>query len=361
MNQESYLKLISGRQSGFCASCIRFLLLFISWFYRGGIKIRNLLYTKGILKVHKFGVPVISVGNITAGGTGKTPLVIRICNLLSTRGLQVAVLTRGYKATSGVRTDKAVDEPAVLKQRCESARILLNPDRVASASKAVADYKPDVFIMDDGFQHRRLARDLDIVVVDSTQPFGFGKMFPAGLLREPVTEIKRAQAVVLTRTAQTREDELSRLESSLLSINPHLVISRSVHRPTAVFLSDRKRLATRAFTGKKVFAFCGIGNPDSFYETLSKVGCILCEKLSFPDHHNYDIDEFKGIFEAAEKHGAEFILTTEKDWTRISLLEVPTDVIAIGFLAIELGFVSGEDSIIRLIDDALAGKISQNA
>ena len=220
MNQEAYRKLISGQSAGLSAVLLRFLLSIAGWIYQLVVDLRKFLYSKGCLKVHRANAPVISVGNLTVGGTGKTPLVIWLCKqIISDSKFQIsnsqcAILTRGYKTKERALSN----EVAIFTESCPEANVVVNPDRVAGATEAVGKLGAKVLILDDGFQHRQLARDLDIVTIDATRPFGYGKLLPAGLLREPVDALKRADAVVITRCDQTTEVELTELEGKLQQI-----------------------------------------------------------------------------------------------------------------------------------------------
>jgi len=207
LKQQTHRKLISGQSSGFGASILRLLLALAATGYSLVVRLRNFLYSNGMLRVHHVDAAVICVGNITTGGTGKTPLVVWLCNLitqnskLNTQNCKFAILTRGYKARTQENADLK-DEIAILAESCPEAQVIVNPDRVAGAAEAIEKHAAKVLIMDDGFQHRRLARNLDIAAIDATQPFGYGRMLPAGLLREPVSSLNRAGAVVITRCDQ---------------------------------------------------------------------------------------------------------------------------------------------------------------
>ncbi len=182
LNQEAYKKLISGQSKGIAAAGARAVLRLLSWGYAAITGIRNLLYSKGWLKIHRVNVPVISIGNITTGGTGKTPLVIWLAHQITknSKFKNCGILTRGYKTT---------DEPEILAQSCPAAKVIINPDRVAGAQEAINKFAAQVLLMDDGFQHRRLGRNLDIVTIDATCPFGYGKILPAGLLQEELLPV----------------------------------------------------------------------------------------------------------------------------------------------------------------------------
>jgi len=359
LNQETYLKLISGQKSGAGPALLRFFLSAAAIFYSIAIGSRTFLYSKGLLKTHHAGAKVISVGNITVGGTGKTPLVIWLCKFLEQKGIGCAILTRGYKANqrSKIKNQNYEDEPAIFAQHCAEAGVIVNPDRVAGAAEAVTRFGAEVLIMDDGFQHRRLARNLDIVTIDATKPFGYGRLLPAGLLREPVTALARADAVVITRCDQVKETDLAELEQKLRQINPNMIIARSIHAPIFAESIKNKKISLESLKGKKVFAFCGIGNPQAFLNTIHTLGCDVVGSRVYDDHQHYNSDDVAGICEQAMCGKAELILTTQKDWTKIARLDALRNEMPFAYLAIELKFISGEDGLRDLIERTLAGKI----
>lgn len=314
------------------------------------IRLRNFLYEKNWLKSHRADAIVISVGNITAGGTGKTPLVIWICKFLQNKNVLCAILTRGYKAQG------TIDEPAVLAESCPQAKVIVNPSRVEAAAEAVNKFGAKILIMDDGFQHRRLARDLDIVTIDATCPFGYGKVLPAGLLREPVTSLKRADAAVLTRCDQVSESEISRIEQELRSVNLNMMIARSIHNPTYAKSAAGERITIERLRSRKIFAFCGIGNPEAFLSTIRSIGVNLVGSKIYDDHHNYTDGDVDDIHNQADGLGADLILSTQKDHTRCAIHNAKCGI-HFAYLAIELKFISGEDRITHLIENASAGKM----
>jgi len=333
--------------------------------YSAVITLRNLLYSKKWLKTHQANATVISIGNITAGGTGKTPLVIWLCNFLGKKNICCAILTRGYKMEKPALSD----EPAILTESCPDTKVIVNPDRVAAAAKAIEESAAKVLIMDDGFQHRRLARDLDIVTIDATGPFGYEKLLPAGLLREPLDSLKRAHTVVITRCDQVSEVDLTRVEEKLLGINQDLLITRSIHAPVCAKSLEHMEISLDELKGKKIFAFCGIGNPEAFLTTVRSFGVTLVGSKIYDDHYHYTNDCLTDIQKQACSLNADLILTTQKDWTKATPLlhqtttPFPSDIpsakkdITFAYLAIELKFLSGEDKITQLIEDTLAGKI----
>ena len=365
LNQEGYLQLISGRKSGLSAAILRSFLGGAAIFYSTAIWLRTSLYAKRLLKTHCADAKVISIGNITVGGTGKTPLVIWLYkeitenSKLKTQNYKCAILTRGYKATqnSKLKTQDYSDEPAILSQRCPQAKVIVNPDRLAGAAESVNKFGAEVLIMDDGFQHWRLARDLDIVTIDATRPFGYGRLLPAGLLREPVTALGRADAVVITRCDQIKESGLAELERKLQQINPNMIIAWSIHAPICAKSTKNKEINLESLKLKKVFVFCGIGNPQAFLNTINMLGCNVVGSRVYDDHHYYDSDDVASIYEQAMCGKAELILTTHKDWTKIVRLGDLGEKMPLAYLNIELKFISGEDKLRDLIESTLAGKI----
>lgn len=360
LDQDQFRAIVSGRRRDVWARVARSALTVISLGYRLIVGVRNKLYDRGLLKSHRASVPVLCVGNLTTGGTGKTPLVAWLARFVAEKGLRPAILTRGYKARTtetphGVTTNS--DEPAELAQGCPGVPVIVNGDRVAGAAEAVRNHDAQVLLMDDGFQHRRLGRDLDIIAIDATVPFGYGRLLPAGFLREPVSSLKRAGAVVVTRSDQVSEDTLSQIESRIRQVRPDLVIARSVHAPIGARRSDGPDIGLDELQGKKVFAFCGLGNPKAFFATVQACGCLLAGSQAFNDHHAYTDDDLAKLHETARSKGAELLLTTQKDWTKIAFLPRPKDAVPMAYLAIALQFTTGQDALNALIDRTLAGTI----
>jgi tetraacyldisaccharide 4'-kinase len=374
MNQNSYYKLISGKSQGLLAGLAFISLIAVSKIYNVIIRLRNYFYNKHIFAIHHTDAKVISIGNITAGGTGKTPLVTWLCNEITsdqktkTNGYKLAILTRGYKTTqsnvlsntegSKLRTQNYIDEPAVLAENCHQASIVINPDRVMGASQAIGKFAANVLVMDDGFQHRRLARDLDIVTIDATCPFGYERLIPAGLLREPVKSLKRAHAIVLTRCDHVSETQIKQIENKLLGVNPNILIARSIHQAVYIKTIDNRKISLEQFKNKKVFAFCGIGNPEAFITSLKNMGYDIVGSKFFNDHHNYTENCLIDLKKQSQFTRAEVILTTQKDWTKIFWLETAKNM-PLAYAVIEIKFLSGQDKLRYLIEDTLTGKISR--
>jgi tetraacyldisaccharide 4'-kinase len=364
VNQETYKKLINGQNSGLFASVVRLLLNIIAVFYGLGISLRNWLYDEGQAKSYavtaaglvtsdrtQTAVPVISVGNITVGGTGKTPLVIWLCNMFREQNVNCAILTRGYKAAKGEN-----DEPGMLAKNCPGTAVVVNPDRLTGAIEAVKKNRAQVLIMDDGFQHRRLHRDIDIVTIDAMQPFGYGRLLPAGLLREPISSLKRAHAVIITRCDLVSRNNLTELISAINKISPDSIVAQTIHSPVFSVSGD-KQMPVKELKGKKIYAFCGIANPEAFLATVGMVGADIVGSKIYDDHHNYTANDVDDIYSDSAKSGARIILTTEKDYNKISLPASGRGDLVLAYLAVRLQFVDGVDRIRELIERSLAGKI----
>jgi tetraacyldisaccharide 4'-kinase len=354
-DQDQFRAIVSGRRNDARARLARFLLAVASLGYRAAVLVRNSLYNHRILRSHRAAVAVICVGNLTTGGTGKTPLVAWLARLMAEEGLRPAILTRGYKARRV--NAHPTDEPAELAQACPGVPVIVNPDRVAGAAEAVGSHDAQVLLMDDGFQHRRLARDLDIVTIDATAPFGYGRLLPAGFLREPVSGLRRAHAVVLTRSDQVCEETLGQIETQIRRIRSNLLIARAIHAPVGARRSDDDEIPLEDLKGKKVFAFCGLGNPEAFFATVQACGCVLAGSQTYNDHHTYTDQNLADLHRAARSQGADLLLTTQKDWTKTAALSGTCEAVPMVYLAVSLQFTSGGDPLRALIERTLAGTI----
>jgi tetraacyldisaccharide 4'-kinase len=353
LNQAIYRKIISGQITGPSATLARGILSSLSVPYGLAVRIRNSLYASGRLRARQVAVPVICVGNLTTGGTGKTPLVAWLAGAARDKGQRPAILTRGYRTD----TARLSDEPAELVALCPDAPVIVNPDRVAGAEEAIGKHGAEVLLMDDGFQHRRLARDLDIVTIDATAPFGYGHLLPAGLLREPVSELRRAQAVVLTRCDQVQLRALETIEERVREISPLAVVARAIHAPAQVERSDGSRIALEELKGQRVFAFCGLGNPQAFFETVRRLSCVLAGSRTFDDHHEYTDGCLAQILAEARRCDAELTLTTRKDWTKAVKLNIGDAAPPFACLSIRMELIAGASALTTLIEEAMAGRM----
>ncbi len=348
LKEKFWRKLASSKKQHICYAPLCFALTVLSWFYRLIVGVRNFLYNVSILKSTKVSATVISIGNITTGGTGKTPLVAWLCNYFIGKNIKTAVLTRGYKKKGDV-----ADEPAMLTKAVPSVIVMVNPDRVAGAEKAINEHKAKLLVMDDGFQHRRLARDVNIVAIDAMVPFGNEKLLPAGLLREPIKSLKRADAVVITRANQNSPEIIEEIKRRVTAIKPDMVFAAAVHKPMYAKLIKDRQIPLEQMKGKKIYAFCGIGNPDAFFQTLTDMALNIVGKKVYNDHHLYINDDIEAIYEDARYNKAEFVITTHKDWIKTALLSMDRFQIPFAAMMVELDFVDGKENIIALVDKAI--------
>ena len=360
-----WLPILDGERTDLTARLTRIGLVSVTPFYRAAVALRNWRYDRG-WGTSRLDVPVISIGNLTTGGTGKTPFVIWMVNhLLSRAGKwsngpappphqpvappsRVVLLSRGYGATAGQPNDEAEE----LAERLPNIPHLQGPDRVTLARRALAQYGPEAIVLDDGFQHRRLARDLDIVLVDASQPFGLGYLLPRGLLREPVSAIRRADAIVLTRTEQVGRDECRRIRARLQSLHPDAVWAETTTCPTGLFAWQQPLQSMEMFCHQPVFAFGAIGNPRAFQRTLIQAGFELRGFRPFPDHHQFTAMELNEIARQASALGAAGILCTHKDLVKIRRTHL--DGVPIRALQIDLRIESGKADLVELIDRRLS-------
>jgi len=342
---------------------VRKLLAPAAGLYSLAVRLRATAYSRGWLRVRELNHPVVCVGNLTVGGSGKTPLVAAITQLLVSRGFKPGILTRGYGRQSGARLIALVpgrqhdpdprevgDEPALLARALPGVPIVICADRYRGGRFAGQHFGVNIHLMDDGFQHFALRRDIDIVAVDVTRPFFEDTLLPAGRLREPVSGLRRAHLVVLTRVAC---EDTSPLEKRLLAVNSNLRIFRS---QTALqgFLKvpSGKILPAETLPVGPVVAFCGIGNPQAFFDDLRRWRSNVLFTRKFPDHHHYTKNDLTGLSRDAIQSGATALVTTEKD-----LLNLPRNWqpgVSLFACRIEPHFTNQkefEDCLLRLLEE----------
>lgn len=332
-----FLSVIDGRRRGIVAAVLRALLAAASLVYSALHRMRHLFYRLGLLRSVRLPVPVISVGNLTAGGTGKTPFVEMLAHRLAKRNLRVAVLARGYGRTAGGRDD----EDMLAEMEIENVVRIAGRDRAAGARRAIADYRADVIILDDGFQHFRIKRDLDILMVDATDPFAGGRLIPRGLLRESPAAAVRADMIVISRCDQVPAGELSALRDRIDRLARPVI--ETTHRPVSVrTLWNKKRQGLEWLRGRRVFAFCGIGNPDAFRRTLESLGTEVVKFRAFADHQAYGSREVRQLNAEAQEFMADALVTTEKDATKLNAEAFDLPLSA---LRVEIEITRGEDQL----------------
>jgi tetraacyldisaccharide 4'-kinase len=344
----AYHALVSGERRGIAAAVARGTLSLASWGYGAAVALRNRLYDARVFQAHAAGVPVVSVGNLTLGGTGKTPIVELVCRWFLGRGRRVVVLSRGY-AAHGSRNDEAL----VLQANLPSVPHLQHRDRVAIARRACREHQPHVLVLDDGFQHRRLARDLDIVLIDCTQPFGYGRLFPRGLLREPLAGLRRAHLIALTRTNAVPDSERQRIRDAIARVASTVPVIETTFRPNGLcghagVLDPLDRLR-----GRRVLAFCAIGNPLGFWQTVRGLGADLLDTRSFRDHHHYGDADLLALDVWVRQSAPDFVLVTQKD-----LVKIPRDTLGarpLRAVRIEAAVTAGGETL-----DEQLGRLCKN-
>lgn len=330
MNETAFRNLISGESRGVFASCGRAFLQALSWPYRCAVWQRNVLYDLNLRPQHRVNVPVIAVGNLTAGGTGKTPVVAWFVHQLLQLGETPGIVSRGYRADStGVN-----DEKRVLEMVCPGVPHEQNPDRVAAATRLTQPQSVSAIVLDDAFQHRRMARDLNIVLIDATSPFGHDHLLPRGLLREPISSLKRADIVLLTRADSVDPQVCDAIETRVLKHNSRLNnrIFGVSFRPTGLISRSGTKQPLSAASARRAVIMTGIGNPGAFVRTCEQIGAIIAAESFFPDHHHYTEQDLAAVRQLAAQQDAAMILTTLKDLVKLpdgpeNLLAVEIDTV----------------------------------
>ena len=297
--------------------------------YGAAITARSSGYESRFLKTHRVAAPVISVGNITVGGTGKTPLVQWLADRLAESGRKVCILSRGYRrenakqrvvVSDGERVVSGIaqsgDEALMLAQSLLGrAAVVCDADRMTGATWAIEHLNSDVLLLDDGFQHRRLARDLDIVTIDATNPFGNGRLLPAGILREPIKNLNRADCLVLTRTFDGGAAQL--IDRIRRVTNAPIFQSRRAIKQFRRLDSSNTANAVAELNHQPLAAFCGIGNPRAFFEQLHAAHLEVRHEAAFRDHHRYSQADIDRVTEDAHAKGAQALVTTAKDSVKL--------------------------------------------
>ena len=304
-------------------------------------------------------LPVISVGNITAGGTGKTPFVAWLARFLILNKRRPVVLSRGYGRDEATGID---DENRMLGSMAPEAPVIVNPDRVQGAATARETTDGDVLILDDGFQHRQIARDLDIVLLDAMFPFGGGSQLPLGYLREPIKGIARADLIVLTRTDLVPTDRVERLKERLAEFFDEQEIVCAVHRPEGLRRlepagDDGRELDLDRLRSGRWAAFCGIGNPESFRETLRELGATIESFAPYADHHHYRRADLKGLMDEAVAAGCGGLVTTEKDAAKVERFVDADDPLPVLALRVKMDFAENSEIVAQRVLSAVGARV----
>lgn len=346
----------------------------LSLLYTVGVNRRYESYQKHPARRHKLPVPVISIGNITVGGTGKTPMTCHLARYLQRHGYHVALLNRGYRSemeeTGAVVSDgqqlllpphMGGDEACLMARNLPGVPVLVGRNRSDMGKRAVMEFKPQVILLDDGFQHWQLHRDLDIVLIDATNPFGNGYLLPRGILREPLTQLKRADAIVLTKADQCSREELDEIREDLRQYNKKAPLVEAVHSVSWCISYDDWIDTTKQNTtapglpaDKTVTAVSGLGNPESFEYTVQSYGYILDDTIRYDDHHQYTADDIDQMRTVAKENNT-VLITTEKDAIKmpkdaVQALDVPLYV-----LGMDIEIIEGKEELQYLLQGVMEG------
>ncbi len=356
--EDKVIKIIRGEAQGKWANTLRGLLLCLSKLYGAAVSFRFFMYQHRFFRKAIMGCPVISVGNITVGGTGKTPVVEMLAKSLAKGGRKVAILSRGYKkkrrpfskgildqtliVSDGKRiyTDskEAGDEPYMLARNLDGVAVLVDKNRVRSGSLAIQKLGADILLLDDGYQYLPMQKTHEILLVDCTNPFGYGRLLPRGLLREPIHQITRANFIFLTKTEKVESTDP--LKEDIRKETSHSEILECVHDPK--YLMDTltsEKVPLEFLKSKRISALSAIAVPEGFEDTLKRLGAQLDLSFRFRDHHRYHRRELKDIVAKTKAQGIQIIVTTEKDAVRIP--SFPLDGVRLLYLRVEIKLVKG--------------------
>jgi tetraacyldisaccharide 4'-kinase len=342
--------LVDGSDRGAVPALLRGILAAASLPYAAAVTSRNLLYDRGWLPSTTADIPVICIGNLTLGGTGKTPLVAWLVRELVQIGERPVIVSRGYAARPGHSSDEAAELSLLLP----GVPHIANRDRAAGVQTAVTTHSSTVAVLDDGFQHRRLHRTLDVVAIDATDPFGCGALFPRGLLREPLCGLHRADAIILTRSTAVDRSQRAAIQKNVMHARKQrpVVWAETSHKPQCLRTADGSIHPLSQLVGCRVALVSGIGNPTAFRKTVEASGSQVVAEMIFPDHYLYTPADHRQITEQARNASAEVIVTTMKDLVKIrteSIHEIP--IVA---LEVAIEMLAGERELRALVGRALA-------
>lgn len=348
--------MISGRRRGWPSAILRGCLRLAEFPYTWVVEQRNRRYDRGRTPIARVPVPVISVGNITVGGTGKTPLVAWLAQWLQARGRRVALISRGYKSTAQGPNDEARE----LQRRLGDVPHLQDPHRATAARAAVEVLGCNAIVLDDAFQHRRIHRDLDIVLIDALEPFGYGHLLPRGLLREPPARLARAHVVGLSRADAVDASRRATLHDEIRRWAPQAAWIELAHQPEQLINAAGESCSVTELAGRRVVAFCGIGNPDAFRRSLIGLGCDVAAFHPFPDHHTFtprDIAALERAVTAQEEKRVDGIVCTCKDLVKLDITRIGS--CPLWALAIAIQVTAGLPAFEAALTRALAAPTTQ--
>ncbi|MFH0753114.1 MAG: tetraacyldisaccharide 4'-kinase [Candidatus Omnitrophota bacterium] len=321
----------------------------LSLVYGLAIILRKFFYRFGIMPGHKASFPVISIGNITAGGVGKTPLVIFLAEYLLRKGKRPVILTRGYMG-KGQCSSQASDEARMMSEKLSGVPVMVDPDRFRATKEAERKSLADVYLMDDGFQHWHLKRDLDLVAIDATNSFGNGSLLPCGILREPLSALARADLFILTKS-DAGCCHVAQIRQILGRINPDAHVVETVHAPVAlVDMLSGQRDTGMCWLKDRVVAVCAIGSPGSFADTLKNQGAVVEKLFVYEDHHVYNDEDLAEIVCFCQNKGINKVVTTHKDAVKIRGILNNISGIRFFVLEIDIKVIHGEVELFSRID-----------
>ena len=358
LGPSEFRELVSGRRRGPVSAIARAALRVLEVPYTAAVRLRNFRYDSVRAEVIRVPVPVISVGNLTLGGTGKTPTVEWLARWFSQRNVRVGLVSRGYGVKQdGSKQGHANDEALELAQKLPDVPHVLDPDRVRGARQAIEQFGCQLVLLDDGFQHRRIARDLDIVLVDALEPFGFGHVFPRGTLREPLAGWSRAQVIVLTRAELATDDQRASIRQQVRKYAPTAIWVEATHAPKWLQSPTGQQQPLERLAGKPIAAFCGIGNPAGFRHALVQCGYKLIAMREFADHFNYAAEHAAELARWADSLHVAAVVCTAKDLVKIGpLWSADKPLVALsGQLELLTGGKELETALAILADRAKSG------
>ena len=352
LSPQQFRDVVSGKRRGIVPALWRVMLGIAEYPYRWEVQRRNHHYDSGKLTAHRVDVPIISVGNITMGGTGKTPMVEWIARWFRQRHVRVCLISRGYGAEEGSRNDEALE----LEQKLPDVPHVQNPDRVSASQMAIEEFDSQLIVLDDAFQHRRIARDLDIVLIDALEPFGFDHVFPRGTLREPLAGLRRAEFVVLTRADMVDPEQRAAICNKVRNMHPGVPWAEVTHAPQTLLSAEGERAEISSLADRSVAAFCGIGNPAGFRHTLQESGYDIQAWREFPDHHNFSREDIQSLATWASESSTDAVVCTHKDLVKIGTTELGDK--PLWALSIGIEFNAGRDALenqLQRVLDSISG------
>ena len=337
--------LMRDRRDGLADKAVKFVLWLMSLVYGMAISLVDISYRKGLRRVHKVRVPVISVGNLTLGGTGKTPLTIFIADHLVSMGRKPAILMRGYGG----------DEDRMIKDEVPDVPVYAAQNRVKSARRAARKGRDSV-ILDDGFQHRRISRDLDILLIDGVSVFGNGSLFPRGVLREKVKAVSRADVFVITKVDRIDEERRAGISRLVSDIAPGKPVVMARHRPISVTDVTGSAFSPDSISARGVCLLSGIADPDYLSFLVGGLGADIKVRFDYGDHHDYNQKQINAVVRECEHRRVKTVITTKKDYVKIRELDISAIEDKILILNVAIEILQGKESLFAGLDSVFNGK-----